>query len=48
MVSRLSLILWRWVVEIHDRLHDARDKLMEAEFDDANAVFDLASRRRNT
>ncbi len=26
MVSRLSLIFWRWVVEVHDRLHTARDK----------------------
>ncbi len=25
MVSRLSLIFWRWVVEIHDRLHTAQD-----------------------
>lgn len=26
MVSRLSLIFWRWVVVFHDRLHTARDK----------------------
>ena len=34
MVSRLSLIFWRWVVVAHDRLHDARDKAMEADFDE--------------
>ena len=26
MVSRFSLIFWRWVVVLHDQLHDARDK----------------------
>ncbi len=33
MVSRVSLIFWRWVVVFHDGLHDARNKVQEAEAD---------------
>ncbi len=48
MVSRFTLIFWRWVVVLHDRLHDARNKTMETEFDDTNVSYNyLASRRRN-
>ncbi len=32
MVSRVSLIFWRWVVVLHDRLHDARDKATDEAF----------------
>lgn len=39
MVSRFTLIFWRWMVVLHDRLHDARNKMMEAEFDDANMFY---------
>ncbi len=33
MVSRFTLIFWRWVVVFHERLHDARNKVMETEFE---------------
>ena len=32
MVSRLTLIFWRWVVVFHDRLHTARDKAIGEAF----------------
>lgn len=38
MVSRFSLIFWRWVVVLHDRLHDARDKVIRENWVDISPL----------
>ena len=40
MVSRFSLIFWRWVVEVHDRLHDARDKAVREAITEKYGTWD--------